>query len=69
MWTLTIILYFHRSVDLNEPKEYYAEIQRILNQMAVPHTVTTATDRAKAKSFRPHSPSPTPSGGKEEAER
>lgn len=51
----------YRSCDLNEPREYYSEIQSILNQMGVAHTSTvqleTPTGKgSKSKSIRTHSP-------------
>lgn len=44
---------FHRSLENNEPKEYYAEIQRILNQMGVPHN--EAHKKKKGRSTSPSS--------------
>ncbi|XP_060585472.1 cilia- and flagella-associated protein 46-like isoform X2 [Ruditapes philippinarum] len=41
------------SLENNEPKEYYAEIQRILNQMGVPHSES----HSKKKKARQQSPS------------
>ncbi|XP_053406399.1 cilia- and flagella-associated protein 46-like [Mercenaria mercenaria] len=41
------------SLENNEPKEYYAEIQRILNQMGVPHSES----HTKKKKGRTQSPS------------
>ncbi|XP_062591392.1 cilia- and flagella-associated protein 46-like [Saccostrea cucullata] len=55
------ILKLKVSCDLNEPREYYSEIQSILNQMGVAHTsivqVETPTGKgSKSKSIRTHSP-------------
>ncbi|XP_065923991.1 cilia- and flagella-associated protein 46 isoform X6 [Magallana gigas] len=55
------ILKLKVSCDLNEPREYYSEIQSILNQMGVAHTSTvqleTPTGKgSKSKSIRTHSP-------------
>lgn len=56
-----LISRLYRSCDLNEPREYYSEIQSILNQMGVAHTSTvqleTPTGKGpKSKSIRTHSP-------------
>lgn len=55
------ILKLNRSMDLNEQREYYPEIQRILNQIGVIHsgieeTGGTKTDSKKKAKGRQSSP-------------
>ncbi|XP_056005172.1 cilia- and flagella-associated protein 46-like isoform X7 [Ostrea edulis] len=57
------ILKLKVSSDLNEPREFYSEIQSILNQMGVAHTSTVQVETptgkgSKSKSIRTHSPGP-----------
>nr|XP_022339451.1 cilia- and flagella-associated protein 46-like isoform X3 [Crassostrea virginica] len=58
------ILKLKVSSDMNEPREYYSEIQSILNQMGVAHTSTVLVETptgkgSKSKSIRTHSPGPS----------
>ncbi|OWF46298.1 Tetratricopeptide repeat protein 40 [Mizuhopecten yessoensis] len=65
------ILKLKVSVDLNEQREYYSEIQRILNQMGVSQggaddTNTQKTEKGRGKKGGRTAASPTPGGRLEE---
>ncbi|XP_071090002.1 cilia- and flagella-associated protein 46-like [Haliotis cracherodii] len=58
------------SLDQGEQKEYYSEIQSILNQLGVPHSLPTGRlaryDSRISVSGRPRSPSTSPTGKEED---